>query len=119
MIGYLAATTVLAVEDEKVVDGFGVMGTLLAGMGCQTHSAARYEAAVKADGLLVMAHGSTEHVAMPRRSSTGQTPWSWTPMRFLRPVTAYPRGSDQSRMHASTLTTTSDGNSQKSLLGSE
>ena len=62
VLGYLAATTMLAVEDETGADGFGVLA-LLAGLGVTSGIAARYEAAVKADGFLVMAHGSPDDVA--------------------------------------------------------
>ena len=62
VLGYLAATTMLAVEDETVADGFGIRG-LLAGLGVTPDAAVRYEAAVEADGFLVVAHGSPEEVA--------------------------------------------------------
>jgi hypothetical protein len=63
VIGYLAATTALVVEDETVADESGVLGILLNGMDVSPDSAARYATAVKTDGFLVMVHGSAEQVA--------------------------------------------------------
>ena len=51
-----------------------MLGALLAGMGVPTSSAARYEAAVKADGFLVMAHGSADQVAHAKAVLGGASP---------------------------------------------
>ena len=62
VLGYLAATTMLAVEDVMDPNGFNVLA-LLAGLGVPSSVAVRYETALKADGFLVMAHGSPDEVA--------------------------------------------------------
>ena len=62
VLGYLAATTMLTVENEMVPNGFGVC-ELLAGLGVPPGVAARYESALKSDGFLVIAHGSPDEVA--------------------------------------------------------
>lgn len=62
VLGYLAATTISAVESESLVGGFGTLGTSLNTVGIPVESASRYETAVKADGFLVMAHGTSDEV---------------------------------------------------------
>lgn len=74
VIGYLAATTALAVENETVADEVGLLGTLLAGMTVSPGSAALYETALKAGGFLVMAHGSAEEVAHANTVLSGARP---------------------------------------------
>ncbi len=63
MLGYLAATLGLTVEDETGVDAIHALNMFFAGMGVPIDSATRYESAIMADGFLVVAHGSTKQVA--------------------------------------------------------
>ncbi len=63
MLGLLAATAVSAIESAVVVGGFSVLGAAIYSIGIPKDSVIQYEAAVKADGFLVMAHGSAEDMA--------------------------------------------------------
>jgi hypothetical protein len=62
MIGYFAAAALAAIEGAVVVGGASALGAALYSIGIPKDSAIAYESAVKADGFLVMAHGSAEEV---------------------------------------------------------
>lgn len=62
VLGHLAAIAISAVESAAIVGGLSVIGAAYANMGIPDDSIIRYETAVKADGFLVMAHGTTEEV---------------------------------------------------------
>lgn len=66
VLGYLAATTISAVESESMVDGFATLETALTRLGIPLVSATRHGKAVKADGFLVMVHGAREEVDRAR-----------------------------------------------------
>ncbi len=63
VLGYLAATVISVVESAVVVGGLSALGAALAGIGVPKDSVLKYETAVKADGFLVMAHGSQSEIA--------------------------------------------------------
>ena len=63
VLGYLAAIAVSAIESAVVVGGLSALGAALYSIGVPKDSVIQYEAAVKADGFLVMAHGSAEEMA--------------------------------------------------------
>lgn len=63
VLGYLAAIAISAVESAVVVGGLSALGAALYGIGVPKDSVIQYEAAVKADGFLVMAHGAAEEIA--------------------------------------------------------
>jgi len=63
MLGYLAASVIMAIENAAVVGGLSALGAALFSIGIPKNSVLDYEAAVKADGFLVMAHGTPEEVA--------------------------------------------------------
>lgn len=63
MLGYLAAAVILAVENAALVGGLSALGAALFSIGIPKDSVLAYEAAVKADGFVVMAHGTAEEVA--------------------------------------------------------
>jgi hypothetical protein len=63
VLGYLSAIVLSAVESAVVVGGVGALGAALYSIGVPKDSVIQYEAAVKADGFLVMAHGSAEEMA--------------------------------------------------------
>jgi uncharacterized membrane protein len=63
VLGYLAATAISAVESAVVVGGLSALGAALFGMGVPKDSVIQYETALKADGFLVMAHGTSEDMA--------------------------------------------------------
>jgi hypothetical protein len=63
VLGYLATMAVSAVETAIVVGGLSALGAALYGIGIPKDSVIQYEAAVKADSFLVMAHGPASEVA--------------------------------------------------------
>jgi hypothetical protein len=62
VLGYLAATAISAVESAVTIGGLSALGAALYSIGIPKNSVIQYEVAVKADGFLVMAHGSAEDV---------------------------------------------------------
>jgi hypothetical protein len=62
VLGYLATTTISIVESEAMADGFGTLTAALTAIGIPVASAAHYDAAVSADGFLVMVHGSLDEI---------------------------------------------------------
>jgi hypothetical protein len=62
VLGYLAATVISAVESAIVVGGLSALGAALYSIGVPKDSVIQYEAAVKADGFLVTAHGTAEEM---------------------------------------------------------
>jgi hypothetical protein len=67
MIGYFAAAALAAIEGAVVVGGVSALGAALYSIGIPKDSAIAYESAVKADGFLVMAHGSAEEVERAKK----------------------------------------------------
>jgi hypothetical protein len=68
MIGYFAVAALAAIEGAVVVGGASALGAALYSIGIPKDSAIAYESAVKADGFLVMAHGSAEEVNRARKA---------------------------------------------------
>ncbi len=66
VLGYLAATALSALESAAVVGGLSALGAALYGAGIPRDTVLQYETAVKADGFLVMAHGSAGQIAHAR-----------------------------------------------------
>lgn len=58
VLGYLAATAIAAIENAVMVGGLSALGAALFSLGVPKDSLIKYEAAVKADSFLVMAHGT-------------------------------------------------------------
>jgi hypothetical protein len=58
VLGYLAAIAISAVETAAVVGGLSALSAALYSIGIPKDSVVQYEAAVKADGFMVMAHGT-------------------------------------------------------------
>jgi hypothetical protein len=63
VLGYLATMALSVVESALVVSGLSALAAALASIGIPKNSVVLYEAAVKADGFLVMARGSAEQIA--------------------------------------------------------
>ncbi len=63
VVGYLAAIALSALETAAVVGGLSALSAALYGIGVPKNSVIQYEAAVKADGFMVMAHGTAEEMA--------------------------------------------------------
>jgi Protein of unknown function (DUF3341) len=62
-LGYVAAIIISAVESAVLVGGLSALGAALYSIGIPKNSVIQYEADLKADGFLVMAHGTAEEVA--------------------------------------------------------
>ncbi len=62
VLGYLAATIISALESAVVIGGLGAIGGALFSLGVPKDSVLAYETAIKADGFLVMAHGTTAEI---------------------------------------------------------
>lgn len=67
VLGYLAAAAISAVEGAALVGGLSALGAALYGLGIPRDQVIRYETTIKADGFLVMAHGT--EVEMRRAKS--------------------------------------------------
>jgi hypothetical protein len=76
VLGYLAATTISVVEGAVVVGGLSAIGAALASIGVPQDSVVRYETALKADGFLVTAHGSSQDVARAKAILAAERPAS-------------------------------------------
>src|ERR1700722_8298018 len=68
MIGYFAAAALAAIEGAVVVGGVSALGAALYSIGIPKDSAIAYESAVKADGFLVMTHGSAAEVDLAKKT---------------------------------------------------
>jgi hypothetical protein len=66
VLGYLAAIAISAIENAALVGGLSVLGAAIYSIGIPKDSVLQYEAAVKADDFLVMAHGSEAEMARAR-----------------------------------------------------
>lgn len=66
VLGYLATAIASALEGAIAVGGLSAIGGALSGVGVPKDSVVRYEAALKADSFLVLAHGSAEDMASAR-----------------------------------------------------
>jgi hypothetical protein len=63
VLGYLATIAIAGLENAVIVGGLSALGAALYSIGVPKDSVIQYETAVKADGFLVMAHGSAEEMA--------------------------------------------------------
>ena len=62
-LGYLATMAISAIEGAVVIGGLSALSAALFSIGIPKDSVLRYETAIKADGFLVMAHGTPEEIA--------------------------------------------------------
>jgi hypothetical protein len=60
VLGYLATVAVAAIESAIVVGGVSALSAALYSIGIPKDSVLEYEAAIKADEFLVVAHGTEE-----------------------------------------------------------
>ena len=63
VLGYLATVAISAIESAILVGGLSALGAALYSIGVPKDSVLQYEAALKADSFLVMAHGTAEEMA--------------------------------------------------------
>jgi hypothetical protein len=62
VLGYLAVSAISAIESAVVVGGLSAFGAALYGLGIPKDRLVQYEADVKADNFLVMAHGTASEM---------------------------------------------------------
>jgi hypothetical protein len=62
ILGYLATIMFSAIENAVVVGGLSALGAALYSIGVPKDSILQYETAIKADGFLVMAHGTAAEI---------------------------------------------------------
>jgi hypothetical protein len=62
VLGYLATLAFSAIESALVIGGLSALGAALYSIGIPKNSIIEYEADMKADGFLVMAHGDANEV---------------------------------------------------------
>lgn len=62
VVGFLATLAIAAVENAVVVGGLSAIGAALFSIGIPKDSVVKYDTAVKADGFVVMAHGTAEEM---------------------------------------------------------
>ena len=74
VLGYLAAVAVSAVEGAVVAGGLGALGAALYSIGIPKDSVIQYEADMKIDRFLVMAHGSDEEIARAKKILAASSP---------------------------------------------
>jgi hypothetical protein len=60
VLGYLATTAISVVEGAVVFGGLSAVGAALYSIGVPKDSVVHYETAMKAEGFLVMAHGTAD-----------------------------------------------------------
>ena len=63
VLGYLATVAISAIESAILVGGLSALGAALYSIAVPKDSVLQYEAALKADSFLVMAHGTAEEMA--------------------------------------------------------
>ena len=63
VLGHLAAMAFAAVEGAVVVGGLSALGAAIFSLGIPKDSVIDYETALKADGFLIVAHGSVDEMA--------------------------------------------------------
>ena len=66
VLGYLATIAIAGIENAVIVGGLGALGAALYSIGVPKDSVIKYETDLKADGFLVLAHGTREEVAHAR-----------------------------------------------------
>ncbi len=63
VLGYLATMAIGVLETAAVVGGLSALSAALYGMGIPKDSVIKYETALKADGFMVVAHGTAVEMA--------------------------------------------------------
>ena len=74
VLGYLAAALVAAVEGAAIVGGMSALAAAIYGSGIPKDSVLAYEAAVKADGFLILVNGSDQEIERARAIRGTTTP---------------------------------------------
>jgi hypothetical protein len=66
VLGYLATMAIGVLETAAVVGGLSALSAALYGIGIPKDSVIQYETALKADGFMVVAHGTAEEMVRAR-----------------------------------------------------
>ena len=66
VLGHFAAMVFAAVEGAVIVGGLSALGAAMFSLGIPKNSIIDYEAALKVDGFLIMAHGPVDEMARAR-----------------------------------------------------
>jgi hypothetical protein len=67
VLGYLGAMLAATLEGAVLVGGISAISAALYGLGIPENSVLQYEAAIKADAFLVMAHDTPSRIAVARQ----------------------------------------------------
>ena len=67
VLGFLAATIISALEGAVVVGGLSALTAALLSIGIPKNSIVLYEAALKADGFMIVVRGSADEMARAKR----------------------------------------------------
>jgi len=62
VLGYLATAAISVIESTIMVGGLSAVGAALYSIGIPKDSIVQYETAIRADGFVVMAHGTSEEL---------------------------------------------------------
>ena len=87
-LGYLATILIAAIENAVVVGGLSAIGAAIYSMGIPKDSVIQYEADVKADSFLVMAHGTAEEVARAKAILAPLKPSRLNLHTYVKPIDA-------------------------------
>ena len=74
VLGYLATMAIGALETAAVVGGLSALSAALYGISIPKDSVIKYETALKADGFMVVAHGTAEEMARAKAVLGSQSP---------------------------------------------
>ena len=74
VVGYLAAVAATTIESALIVGGVSAIGAALYSIGIPRDSVVQYDALIKADRFLVMAHGTRAEIARARLSLESSNP---------------------------------------------
>lgn len=74
VLGYITSAVFSAIEGAVLTGGLGALGAALYSIGIPKNSVIEYEEAVKADGFLVMAHGSADDMRRAKAILGEQAP---------------------------------------------
>lgn len=88
VLGYLAATALSALEGAVLVGGASALSAALYSIGMPKNSVIDYETVIKADGFLVMAHGTNEEVTRAKAILQAASPTRVDHHNDLEPLKA-------------------------------
>jgi hypothetical protein len=88
---YLATILIAGIENAVVVGGLTAIGAGIYSMGIPKDSVIQYEADVKADSFVVMAHGSAEELARAKAILSPLKPSRLDLYTYVKPKDAIDR----------------------------